>query len=262
MRNTFIMLIAVALVALLPVAGQAALVVGDAAGDVLSIVNPDTGTLTEVASVGTPHIVSLAYCALTGKTYCSDTSEGVNQVLEIDPETGATSLVVQVQDFYTTLHALAVHPSTGELYAIDNSHAALYRIDIEAGQLVYVGNLGVFWISGADFDPETGVLYGCVGGMDSTGALYTIDVETAATTFVASTERLMGLAFDIDGQLYGVDNYWYPDEPGIYRINKTTGTAEVIGLYPGTNLMSIDWMPVGTVAVEPMSLSDVKSLFN
>lgn len=257
MRTFLIVLIA----AMIPTLAAAELVIADAASDALYIVTPETGALTEHTSVGTPHIVALAYCQLTDKLYCSDTSEGVNQILELDPHSGSTTLVVQVQDFYITLHSLAVHPTTGELYAIDNSHANLYRVDVDAGQLILVGNMGVYWISGADFDPQSGVLYGCIGGMDSTGALYTIDVETATATFVVSTERLMGLAFTPDGQLYGVDNYWYPDETGIYRIDRSTGAAETIGLYPGMNLLSIEWIPLDIVTVESMSLSNLKQMF-
>jgi DNA-binding beta-propeller fold protein YncE len=261
MRKKPIFILLAACVVLLPGVAMAELVICDAASQALATVNPDTGTLTAYATAGTPHVVSLAYDHATGRAYCSDTSEGVNQILEIDPYTGSTTLIVQVEDFWTTIHSLAVHPTTGELYAIDNAHADLYRVDIDAGALDLVGNFGVYWISGLDFDPVSGDLYGCVGGLDSVGALYTIDVQTATATHVADTERLMGLAFTPEGTLYGVDNHWYPDEPGIYRIDKTTGAAETIGLYPDMNLLSIEWMDLGIVAVEPMSLSDVKGLF-
>ncbi|MBD3222740.1 DUF4394 domain-containing protein [bacterium] len=257
MRTLIIALV----IAALPGLVSAELVVGDANGSYLAIVDPATGGLTEYASLGTPWIVSLAYDPLTGKAYCSDTSEGVNQILELDPETGATTLVVQVQDFYTTIHALAVHPTTGVLYAIDNYNAILYRVDIVAGELVHIGSLGVYWMSGADFDPETGELYGCIGGMDSTGGLYTIDIETGAATQVAATERLMGIAFHEDGQLYGVDNMWWPDPAGIYRIDKVTGEAEEIGSYPDNNFMSIESIPLGVVRTESMSFTDIKELF-
>jgi DNA-binding beta-propeller fold protein YncE len=249
------------LIATLPTIALGELVVGEAVGGYLAILDPASGGLTEYASLGTPSIMSLAYDPLTEKAYCSDTSEGVNQILELDPDTGATTLVVQVQDFYTTIHALAVHPTTGVLYAIDNYNAILYRVDTIAGELVHIGGLGVYWMSGADFDPETGELYGCIGGMDSTGGLYTIDIETGAATQVATTERLMGIAFDEDGQLYGVDNMWWPDDTGIYRIDKMTGEAEVIGIYPDNNFMSIESIPLNVVRNESMSFSDVKALF-
>jgi len=79
---------------------------------------------------------------------------------------------------------------------------------------------------------------------------------------VADTHRLMGLAFDDDGTLYGVNNYWYPNDPGLYRIDKNTGGWEELGTYPGRNTMSIESIPLDVVQMLERSLSDVKSLFD
>ncbi|MBD3222160.1 hypothetical protein GF314_13065 [bacterium] len=246
------------LTTLLPIPLPAELVVGGPAGGTLSVVDPGTGTLTEYRSLDTPRIACLAYDHLSGKTYAADTSDGVNQILAIDPHSGRTSLIVQLEGLQATIHALAVHPTSGILYAIDNAHADLYRVDTSAGELIPVGDFGVYWISGADFDPVTCELYVCVGGTDGTGALYTIDVVAATATFVASTERLMGLAFDEEGRLYGVDNDWYPDQPAIYRIDRSTGEAETIGEYPGTDLLSIEWMPLDVIASGAAGFSEAR----
>ena len=250
-----------ALTALLPSGAAADMIVGDAANDVLAVLDTDTGELTDYASVGTPHIVSIAYDHVTGMCYCTDTSEGVNQVLAIDPETGATELVVQIPDMWIVLHSTAIDPATRDLYAIDQEHGDLYRIDIELGELVLIGAIGVYWITGADFDPTTGDLYVCIGGLDESGALYTIDTATAEAQFVASTHRLMGLAFGCEGDLYGVNNYWYPNDPGVYRIDKTTGAWETVGEYPGRNLMSIECVDIDIVSVESIGLTDLKKLY-
>ena len=71
--------------------------------------------------------------------------------------------------------------------------------DLLLNEKHFIGSIGVYWITGADFDPVSGDLYVCIGGLDDSGALYTVDTETAAATMVASTHRLMGLAFDEDG---------------------------------------------------------------
>jgi hypothetical protein len=241
---------------------SAELIIGDASADVLLAVDTATGELNEYgAFVGTPHIVSLAYDHLSHMGYCTDTSEGVNQVLSIDPNTGATSLVVQVPDFWTVLHCTAVDPFTGELYAIDQHETILYRVDVDAGQLIPIGAIGVNWITGADFDPVTGELYFCIGGLDDSGALYTVDTTTAEPTFVADTHRLMGLAFGCDGELYGVNNYWYPNDPGLYRINQYTGAWDTVGEYPGRNIMSIECVDLDVVPATSKSWGEVKALF-
>ena len=145
------------LAVLLPAVASAELIVGDAAADVLLAVNTVTGELTEYgAFVGTPHIVSLAYDDLSGMCYCTDTSEGVNQVLSIDPNTGATELIVQVPDMFIVLHSTAVDPATGDLYAIDQHNTVLYRVDVDMGELVVVGVIGVNWLPATQFDPPTG----------------------------------------------------------------------------------------------------------
>jgi len=260
--NKITMMVFVLLIGVIPGMAVAELVIGDAINDVLLVADTTTGELTEYgANVGTPHIVSLAYDHLNHVCYCTDTSEGVNQVLRIDPNTGATEMVVQVPDFFIVLHSTAVDPLTGDLYAIDQEHGDLYRVDVVAGELIYVGSIGVYWITGADFDPETGDLYVCIGGMDDSGALYTVDKTTAEATFVADTHRLMGLAFGCDGQLYGVNNAWYPNPPGFYRIDKTTGAWETIAEYTGRNLMSIECVDLDIVRTESTSWGDVKSLF-
>lgn len=119
----------------------------------------------------------------------------------------------------------------------------------------------MFWITGADFDPISGELYICIGGLDDSGALYTVDTTTAEATFVASTHRLMGLAFGCDGELYGVNNAWYPNPPGLYRIDKNTGSWETIGEYTGRNLMSIECVDLSIVATERRNWGEVKALF-
>ncbi len=259
-KTTF-SLIALSLVLILASAASAEWIVGDASGDALLVLDVDSGELAELAPCGTPHIVSLAHNDLTGVTYCSDTSEGVNQILEIDLMTGGTTLVVQVPDFWTVIHSTAVDPADGTLYAIDQEHGDLYRVNLNSGELEIIGSIGVYWLTGADFDPTTGLLYACVGGMDDSGALYTIDTTTAAATYVTSTHRLMGIAFDDDGNLFGVNNYWYPNPPGIYSIDKSTGDWETIGEYTGRNLMSIEWVDLGIVATEGINLDQLKALY-
>jgi DNA-binding beta-propeller fold protein YncE len=262
-RIPTILALSAAFVALaLPGSAPAEMIVGDAIADMLLVADTQTGLLTEQAPVGTPHIVSLAYDDASGVAYCSDTSEGVNQILEIDIQTGATTMVYQVPDFWTVLHCLAVDPATGDLYAIDQHTTALYRVDLVGQQLVLIGETGVNWVTGADFDPTTGQLYACIGGLDDSGALYRIDHATGVATLVASTHRLMGLAFSCDGsELYGVTNSWYPANPGLYRIDRATGDWETIGEYPGRNLMSIECVNLNPVSIEETSWGKMKAIY-
>ena len=260
MKQFVTVLVAAAL--MLPALSSAEIIVGNASTDMLLVADTATGEMTDYVPIGTPHIVSLAYNAVENRLFCSDTSEGVNQILEVDPVTGSCSLVYQVPDMFIVFHSTSVDPATGDLYAIDQEHGELWRINVDEGTADHIGPLGVYWVTGADFDPFTGVLYACVGGLDSYGALYTIDLATGAATFVTETHRLMGIAFDEDGTLYGVNNYWYPDNPGFYRIDKNTGAWEEIGSYDDyRNLMSIEFLPLDAVPVGSSTFSGIKSLY-
>jgi len=245
------------LVILLLAAGaNAEMIVGDASTDMLTILDTDTGELTDFLPITTPHIVSLAYNHATGELFCSDTSEGVNQILSIDLETGVTSLVVQIEDFWTVVHSMAIDPATGELYAIDQHHAHLYRVDIGTASLVSIDQIKVdgypvYWITGADFDPVSGELYVCIGGLDHQGELYTVDTATAEATFVAYTHRLMGIGFDANGDLYGVENAWGADHPAVYLIDKATGAWTDLGTdHTGRNIMSIDYVDLPSDTID------------
>ena len=75
--------------------------------------------------------------------------------------------------------------AAAEMLVGDASNDQLCILNTATGELESVGTIGVYWITGADFDPVSGDLYVCIGGLDTAGALYTLDKETAAATFVA-----------------------------------------------------------------------------
>ncbi|MBK9387821.1 MAG: DUF4394 domain-containing protein [Planctomycetes bacterium] len=77
-----------------------------------------------------------------------------------------------------SIGGLALDPSTGVLYAIDNGNDSLVTVDPLTGALTIVGALGVSWsgVGGLDFD-ENGVLY---AGLFTT--IHTIDLATGAAS--------------------------------------------------------------------------------
>ena len=77
------------------------------------------------------------------------------------------------------------------------------------------------------YDSTTGTMY-AVTGCPSGSSLYTIDINTGATTLVgamANEACTVSIAIDSAGQMYGVDIV----NDALYAIDKTNGTDALIG---------------------------------
>ena len=112
----------------------------------------------------------------------------------------------------------------GNWYGCDYA-GGLYHININTGAQTFVGaSLGV---NGMTFDGTTDTWY--VTGSNN---LYVMDVTTGYTTIVGShggtTNTIIGIACDIDGNMYGYDALWTGDST-LYSIDKTTGQVTVVG---------------------------------
>ena len=77
-------------------------------------------------------------------------------------------------------------------------------------------------------------------------ALYTVDVGTGAFTLIGSTGAplyFMDLAFDRDGNMYGVTCDLFPssgDPSTLYRIDRATGAAtKIFDLVGSTSIMGL-----------------------
>jgi hypothetical protein len=99
-----------------------------------------------------------------------------------------------------------------------------------------LGPAGVPSLSGLDFQPGTGLLFAS-GGFKDGGNLYTVDPTSGATTLIGATgfEAVPGLAFDLDGTLFGAAAPAGSD-PGmqqfattLIKIDPDTGDSSVVG---------------------------------
>ncbi|MBP1662588.1 MAG: hypothetical protein H6P94_837, partial [Thermoplasmatales archaeon] len=100
----------------------------------------------------------------------------------------------------------------------------LYSIDMDTGTQTYIGS--TIGVNGMTYDGTTGTWY-----VTSSNTLYTMDVTTGATTSIGShgvSNTFIGLACDIDGNMYGYDVLWTGDST-LYSIDKTTGAATAVG---------------------------------
>jgi hypothetical protein len=124
-------------------------------------------------------------------------------------------------------HASAV-TLYGAAYVGTNTQATLYTIDSTTGTETLVGLTGYNQVSGIDFDPITGTLYG-VGykSYNDIGffELITINITTGVGTTVGGTgtSAFQDISFRSDGTLFGFSG------GSLYTLNLITGAATLVG---------------------------------
>jgi len=110
----------------------------------------------------------------------------------------------------------------GHWIACENFTGALWEIDPDNGEMTYIGGGGV-GLTGLAHDLTTNFLYGC-----SASELYTIDPDDGDQELIGSfgsnVEKMIGIACDSDGVLYGWD---LGDK--LWMIDCETGETEEIG---------------------------------
>ena len=111
--------------------------------------------------------------------------------------------------------------------------SALLNINPDPFSVSTIGNAGgVLGMSGLDFQPGTGVLFGSTGFGDG-GRLYTIEPSTGAATLVGPTgfDMTPGLAFHWDGTLYATGTRGGRVSDRLIRIDPATGAGVEVGLF-------------------------------
>ena len=157
-------------------------------------------------------------------------TEPFNQELwTIDPSNGDSTLIGTTNDGQNNikLPSLAVHPTTGVMYAGGGAgNSNLYIVNPANGDLTLVGATNVGNLVGLDFR-EDGTLFAAVGqpgSNDGGEELGIVNIATGNTAIVGSfgVDELNSLAF-FGGTLYGIG---YNNE--LYTINTDTGAANLI----------------------------------
>ncbi|HWR63861.1 MAG TPA: hypothetical protein VN365_05610, partial [Candidatus Thermoplasmatota archaeon] len=111
----------------------------------------------------------------------------------------------------------------GAWYGCDYA-GGLYSIDPDSGTQTFIG--GSIGVNGMTVDGTTGTWY-----VTSANSLYTMDVSSGATTRIGShgvSNTFIGLACDIDGNMYAYDVLWTGDST-LYSVDKATGAATAVG---------------------------------
>ncbi len=172
-----------------------------------------------------------------------------------------------------TLYAVKVDPNPGVLYTIDPATGATtHVVDLQTPSPDPLAGKTDPHIDGIAIDPNTGVMYGAYSAWASKSYLVTIDTNTGELTFVggpAGDEGYTGvddiedLSFNQDGTLYGVlgDQGAFGGDvsgsfEGLVILDTQTANATAVGQY-GDPLQGMgEWdMEALSCAIPPTSAS-------
>jgi hypothetical protein len=159
----------------------------------------------------------------------------------------------------TAVLGAAQQADASTLYGVTgagNAASSLYTIDLLTGAGTYIGDTGFSHVTGLDFDPTTGVLYGHVndGGEGGFGQLITINPFTGAGTLVGDTLiQSPDMSFNAAGQLYawGERDAQSSFNDKLLTIDKTTGAATLVGGTLETSHTGLAFDTAGTLYLKP-----------
>ena len=153
--------------------------------------------------------------------------------------------------------ALPAHTSAAQtLYGVTgagNAPSSLYTVDPVTGSTVLIGATGFSHVTGIDFDPTSGTLYGVVSDLFYSGTtlLLTIDQRTGAGTVIGSTaNQIPDITIGPDGVIRGWTEGGTGDDDPI-TIDKLTGTVTVTASPLGTSHTGVATQDAGHLYVKP-----------
>lgn len=201
------------------------------AGEDLIKIDPHTGKMEVVGSLGVPGSAPLAG-APDGTLYTVTDSVSVSstssQLAKVDQKTGKATPIGEPWGKPIGIMGLDVAPD-GTIYAAGVVENKLYRIDPATGSLTEIGRFeGGKDIVDFAFHPQTGEMY-AVGY----ATLYKLDPKTAKLTQVAQITNahpdITGIAFAPDGTLYATNG---GRKSWLYKLDPSTGVGEKIADLP------------------------------
>jgi hypothetical protein len=193
---------------------------------------------------GAPTVVGATSSAIDGLAFAPDgtlyaADNTANQLVTLDPATGAVASVIGPYGVPITVEGLSVRPSDSVLFGIDVINNALVTLSTATGTVTTIGSLGVAGMAGLAFNLDGSVLYAAAF---DTGCLYTVNQSAGATTQVGcagagSTGGPLALARDpVSGTLY-VAEWWGGGTADMVlaTVSEADGSRTTIGPITGFN---------------------------
>lgn len=197
-------------------------------------------------------VCAFSYMMLTASTALADVGQlfaidSSRAFYEVDPNTGAKTLLCTVSSNAGTTGGLAYDRFNDIVYLTSTSNDSLYTLNTSTCAATLVGPYGGADVvmHGLEYDLSTGQLYGASGGgTPSNFNFYKIDKITGAATVVGPSglTSFINLGYDsLNDVLYATNS----GADSFYSVNRNTGAFTLIGpLVNSTNPngMAYDWL--------------------
>jgi hypothetical protein len=148
--------------------------------NLLVTIDPKDGAISEIGYItGFREITAMTFDETTNIMYALD--QTTRTLLSIDPKTASPTVIGNFS--FGSSNALAADPFTGQLYA--SLMGIFGSINKSTGEFSIIGDTGLNVITGLDFMPKSGVLYGVGSPISPSGPqLFTLDPTNAQVTFI------------------------------------------------------------------------------
>jgi|WetSurMetagenome_2_1015567.scaffolds.fasta_scaffold02875_3 hypothetical protein len=175
--------------------------------------------------------------AIEKTIYASSGVENDGNILTINPQTGAGSVIGQ--SFYPEVKGLAINPLTGIIYGLEtySSPAEIIRVNSEYGDSYSLFPVNIPSIADIAFD-TLGTLY----GIGVNGELYTIDLSNGDLSFVVDAiGSYSGITFNPQtNELWATSrSFLPPNKDAVFKVNISTGDTTIVG-HTGLNQLTND----------------------
>ncbi len=206
---------------------------GRSAGGILVTLNLQTGEAARIGSSGYKPLRSCTINPQTNELYAiAGTSQDSSLILRVSSADG-NGFPIHFTGFpgpmYNVPMDAMAFDNDGVLYGL-STEPKLYTIDIITGEETYVADLPMR-MAAATFNPTTHELYASSRSASDRDLILKINVTTGDTTQVGKTglnKAIWGLAFDKDGNLFGVQGTEYQTSK-LIAINSETGEGTLVG---------------------------------
>ena len=227
---------------------------GRASGGALATVNLATGEAVSVGNSGYKPLRTITINPLTNQIFAiAGTSQDSSLIVRVSSADG-NAFPVHFTGYpgprYNVPMDAMAFDKDGVLYGV-STEPKLYTINVQTGDETYIADLPMRFAA-VTFNPTTNEMYAASRLISNKDLIMTVNIVTGDTTHVGKTglnNVLWGLAFDSNGNLFGVQGTEYQTSK-LIAIDVSTGAGTEVGTTGIKGLLGLAFAYDGLVGVD------------
>jgi hypothetical protein len=173
----------------------------------IGTINQTTGAFVSNAAINGAGAAETNWSGLAGDPngsfYASASGgAGSNRLYTIDPTTGLTALVGNINAGTAALNIDITIDRNGQMYGHDIAADKIFQIDKTNGNVTFLGagttGFNANFAQGMDFDWDTNILYATLYTGGGTGVYASVNTTTGAATSLANTQPWMPAGAELE----------------------------------------------------------------